>query len=200
MVTYCFANNITSSWLKKFCQSQDFVQSHWCKSHEKNIASAFSTCSIITLPPLSLSLPPFLAQERAGDGGPPSSAHSDLNGQLQSLTERLAGLREEEEGIRERVGELKEEEVVIRERVGELKEEEAGIRQRVGELNEEEVVMRERVGELKEEEAGIRQRVDRLRDEENRLKRAREEKERDATAHLNKVRTTHPTQYLDQAI
>ena len=121
---------------------------------------------------LSLSLPPFLAQERAGDGGPPSSAHSDLNGQLQSLTERLAGLREEEEGIRQSVGELKEEEVVIR----------------------------ERVGELKEEEAGIRQRVDRLRDEENRLKRAREEKERDATAHLNKVRTTHPTQYLDQAV
>ena len=135
---------------------------------------------------LSLSLPPFLAQERAGDGGHPSSAHSDLNGQLQSLTERLAGLREEEEGIRQSVGELKEEE--------------AGIRQRVGELNEEEVAMRERVGELKEEELVIRQRVDRLRDEENRLKRAREEKERDATAHLNKVRTTHPTQYLDQAV
>ncbi|CAI8048846.1 Reticulocyte-binding protein 2 homolog a [Geodia barretti] len=129
-----------------------------------------------------------LPLERAGDGGPPSSAHSDLNGQLQSLTERLAGVREEEEGIRQSVGELKEEELVMRERVGELNEEEAGIRQRVGELNEEEVVMRERVGELKEEEAGIRQRVDRLRDEENRLKRAREEKERDATAHLNKMK------------
>ena len=82
-------------------------------THEKNIASAFSTCSIILInitTSLSLSLPPSLAQERAGDGGPPSSAHSDLNGQLQSLTERLAGVREEEEGIRQSVGELKEEE------------------------------------------------------------------------------------------
>jgi chromosome segregation ATPase len=87
-----------------------------------------------------------LPLERAGDGGPPSSAHSDLNGQLQSLTEILAGLREEEAGISKRVGELREEEVVIRERVG------------------------------------------RLRDEENRLKRAREEKEKDATDHLNKMK------------
>ena len=43
------------------------------------------------------------------------------------------------------------------------------------------------MGELREEEVVIRERVGRLRDEENRLKKAREEKEKDATDHLNKV-------------